>query len=34
MFSTKLKELRSLKGITQKELANILGVRQQTIGKW
>lgn len=34
MFSTKLKELRSLKGITQEELANILGVRQQTIGKW
>lgn len=34
MFSTKLKELRTLKGITQEELANKLGVRQQTIGKW
>ena len=33
-ITTKLIELRSNKGITQSELANILGVSNKTISKW
>lgn len=34
MFSGKIRELRTSKGISQVELANHLGVAQQTVGKW
>lgn len=34
MFSEKLKELRKEKGITQQELAKILGVERSTISKY
>lgn len=34
MFSEKLKALRKEKGITQQELANILGVERSTISKY
>ncbi|MBR4031080.1 MAG: LexA family transcriptional regulator [Clostridia bacterium] len=34
MFSVKLKELRKEKGITQQELAKILGVERSTISKY
>jgi repressor LexA len=34
MLSKVLKNLRTAKGISQAELANILGVAQQTVGKW
>lgn len=34
MFPTRLRELRKRKNLTQKELAKILQVSQQTIGSW
>ncbi len=34
MFSTRLKELRAKKSLTQKGLAELLHVSQQTVGKW
>lgn len=34
MLSTNLKKLRACSGITQAELAEILGVTQQTVAKW
>jgi transcriptional regulator with XRE-family HTH domain len=34
MLSTRLKELRATKQISQAELSNILGVTQQAVGKW
>lgn len=34
MFSDKLKELRTRKGLSQKALSELLFVSQQTIGKW
>ena len=34
MDINRLKSLRASRGISQEHLANILGVKQQTIGKW
>ena len=34
MLSTKLKELRAKKDMSQAELAEILGVTQQAVGRW
>ena len=34
MFSERLRDLRNERGISQKELANILFVSQQTVAKW
>lgn len=34
MFSDKLKELRTKKGLSQKALSELLFVSQQTVGKW
>ena len=34
MFSKVLKNLRTSKGLSQAELSKILGVAQQTVGKW
>ena len=34
MLSTRLKELRATKQISQADLSNILGVTQQAVGKW
>ncbi|MGY3779298.1 helix-turn-helix domain-containing protein [Isobaculum melis] len=34
MLADKLKELRNKKNLTQKELAQLLNVSQQTIGSW
>ena len=34
MLSNSLKELRASRGMSQAELAEKLGVRQQTVGKW
>ncbi len=34
MFSLRLKELRNSKNLTQKELANVIGVSYQTIAKY
>lgn len=34
MFAERLKELRTDKGLSQGELAKIVGVKQQTIGGW
>ena len=33
-FKENLKALRKAKGLTQKELANILGVDQRTVSAW
>ena len=33
-FKENLKALRTAKGLTQKELANILGVDQRTVSAW
>ncbi len=33
-FAKNLKNLRTAKGITQKELASILGVDQRTVSAW
>ena len=34
MFSSKLRELRAKKGLSQAELAKRLGVTQQAVGRW
>lgn len=34
MFSSRLKELRAKKGLSQAELAKRLGVTQQAVGRW
>ena len=34
MRAERLRELRVSQGISQEHLANVLGVKQQTIGKW
>jgi len=34
MLANSLKELRASRGMSQAELAEKLGVRQQTVGKW
>ncbi len=34
MFSSRLRELRKAKGITQEELAKIIGVERSSIGKY
>ena len=34
LFSTRLKTLRLAKGLTQKQLANLIGVTPSTISKW
>lgn len=34
MFSSKLKEIRAKKGLSQAELAKRLGVTQQAVGRW
>lgn len=34
MFHTRLKALREQKHLSQEQLAELLGVKQQTIGKW
>ena len=34
MLSTKLKELRAKRDMSQAELAEILGVTQQAVGRW
>ena len=34
MRAERLRELRISRGISQEHLANVLGVKQQTIGKW
>lgn len=34
MFSKRLKELRATKHLTQKMLADLLSISQQTVGKW
>jgi transcriptional regulator with XRE-family HTH domain len=34
MKAERLRKLRISKGISQEHLANVLGVKQQTIGKW
>lgn len=34
VFAERLKELRKIKGLTQKELAEEVGVQQGAINKW
>ena len=34
MFSARLKKLRTEKGLSQEDLAKIIGVKQQTVGGW
>lgn len=34
MFAERLKKLRTDKGLSQEELAKVVGVKQQTIGGW